>query len=62
VRFWVAVEGVSPRRERGRASDERQRARLAKQEPSHGGQDDLRPRSHGAIKETRNGRFNEHQI
>jgi hypothetical protein len=29
ARFWVAVEGVSERSERGRASDERPRTRLA---------------------------------
>ncbi|OFV81501.1 MAG: hypothetical protein A2Y78_03375 [Acidobacteria bacterium RBG_13_68_16] len=28
---WVAVEGVSPRSERGRANDERPRTRLAKE-------------------------------
>jgi hypothetical protein len=31
---WVADEGVSKRSERGRASDERPRIRLAKQKPS----------------------------
>jgi hypothetical protein len=34
TRCWVADEGVSERSERGRASDERPRTRLAKQEPS----------------------------
>ena len=31
TRFWVAVEGVSERGERGRASDERSPTRQAKQ-------------------------------
>ncbi len=34
TRFWVAVEGVSERSERGRASDERPGTRLAKEESS----------------------------
>jgi hypothetical protein len=33
TRCWVAVEGVSERRERGRASDEGPRTRLAKGKP-----------------------------
>jgi hypothetical protein len=34
TRCWVAVEGVSERSERGRASDEWPRTRVAKQKPS----------------------------
>jgi hypothetical protein len=33
TRCWVAVEGVSERSERGRASNERPRTRLAKENP-----------------------------
>jgi hypothetical protein len=33
TRCWVAVEGVSERSERGRASDEGPRTRLAKESP-----------------------------
>ncbi len=39
-RLWVAVEGVSERSERGRASDEEPRTRLAKQKPSRSGKGD----------------------